>query len=106
MHTFILQLFHQGQQVFCAAGKAAEIMDEHGIAFPHKVQHGLQLGALGILAADFFSEPFINAVGLEGFYLAGFILFHGGNADIGNIHFSFSSLVDKIASRADLQSGK
>ena len=89
MHTFILQLFHQGQQVFCAAGKAAEIMDEHGIAFPHKVQHGLQLGALGILAADFFSEPFINAVGLEGFYLAGFILFHGGNADIGNIHFSF-----------------
>jgi hypothetical protein len=45
-------------------------------------------------------------VGLEGFYLAGFILFHGGNADIGNIHFGFSFPVDKIASRAALQSGK
>ena len=81
-------------------------MNEHGIAFPYKVQHSLQLGALGVFSADFFSEPFINAVGLQGFYLAGFILFYSGNTDIGNIHFGFSFLVDKIESRANLQSVK
>lgn len=55
-------------------------MDIGGIALPHIVEHGLELGPVHTLAADFFGEPFLDAVLFERFDLAGFVLFFGADS--------------------------
>lgn len=60
-------------------------MDIDGIAFPHIVQHGFQLGAIHVLAADLFRKPLVDAVLLEGFNLPRLVLFSGGNSYISNV---------------------
>ena len=77
MHILGLQLLHDGKEVFRTAGKAAEVVDIDGIAFPHIVEHGFQLGAIHVLAADLFREPLVDAVLLEGFNLPRLVLFSG-----------------------------
>lgn len=61
-------------------------MDIDGIALPHIVEHGLELGPVHTLAADFFGEPFLDVVLFERFDLAGFVLFFGADADICDLH--------------------
>lgn len=73
-------------------------MDIDGIALPHIVEHGLELGPVHTLAADFFGEPFLDAVLFECFDLAGFVLFFGADADICNFHGSTSLVGRKIGS--------
>lgn len=70
-------------------------MDIDGIALPHIVEHGLELGPVHTLAADFFGEPFLDAVLFERFDLAGFVLFFGADADVCNFHGS-TSLTDTL----------
>lgn len=75
-------------------------MDIDGIALPHIVEHGLELGPVHTLAADFaadfFGEPFLDAVLFERFDLAGFVLFFGADADVCNFHGSTSLICRKI----------
>lgn len=76
-------------------------MDIDGIALPRIVEHGLELGPVHTLAADFFGEPFLDAVlferfDLAGFVLAGFVLFFGADADVCNFHGSTSLICRKI----------
>lgn len=73
-------------------------MDIDGIALPHIVEHGLELGPVHTLAADFFGEPFLDAVLFERFDLAGFVLFFGADADVCNFHGSTSLVGRKIGS--------
>ena len=73
-------------------------MDIDGIALPHIVEHGLELGPVHTLAADFFGEPFLDAVLLECFDLARFVLFFGADADVCNFHGSTSLVSRKIGS--------
>lgn len=61
-------------------------MDIDGIAFSHIVEHGLELGPVHTLAADFFGEPLLDAMLLERFDLAGFVLLFGADADICDLH--------------------
>ena len=46
-----------------------------------------------LLPLSFFGEPLLNAVLLERFYLAGFVLFFGADADVCDLH-SITSLAD------------
>ena len=85
MHILSLQLLHNGKEVFGTAGKAAKVVDINGIAFPHIVQHGFQLWAVHVLAADLFREPLVDTVFLEGFNLPCLVLFSGGNSYISNV---------------------
>lgn len=71
-------------------------MDIDGIALPHIVEHGLELGPVHTLAADFFGEPFLDAVLFERFDLAGVVLFFGADADVCNFHGSTSLICRKI----------
>ena len=71
-------------------------MNIDGIALPHIVEHGLELGPVHTLAADFFGEPFLDAVLFERFDLAGFVLFFGADADVCNFHGSTSLICRKI----------
>lgn len=71
-------------------------MDIDGIALPHIVEHGLELGPVHTLAADFFGELFLDAVLFERFDLAGFVLFFGVDADVCNFHGSTSLICRKI----------
>lgn len=71
-------------------------MDIDGIALPHIVEHGLELGPVHTLAADFFGEQFLDAVLFERFDLAGFVLFFGADADVCNFHGSTSLICRKI----------
>ena len=71
-------------------------MDIDGIALPHIVEHGLELGPVHTLAADFFGEPFLDVVLFERFDLAGFVLFFGADADVCNFHGSTSLICRKI----------
>lgn len=66
-------------------------MDIDGIALPHIVEHGLELGPVHTLAADFFGEPFLDAVLFERF-----VLFFGAGADVCNFHGSTSLICRKI----------
>ena len=59
-------------------------------------EHGLELGPVHTLAADFFGEPFLDAVLFERFDLAGFVLFFGADADVCNFHGSTSLICRKI----------
>lgn len=68
-------------------------MDIDGIALPHIVEHGLELGPVHTLAADFFGEPFLDAVLFERF-----VLFFGADADVCNFHGSTSLVGRKIGS--------
>ena len=61
-------------------------MDVDGITLTHKVEHGLQLWTMRILAADFFGKPLVDIVRAQGFHLPCLILFGGGDSYIGNIH--------------------
>jgi hypothetical protein len=72
-------------------------VDIDGIALPHIVEHGLELGPVHTLAADFFGEPFLDAVLLECFDLARFILLFGADADICNFHGS--TLLTRLKNR-------
>ena len=71
-------------------------MDIDGIALPHIVEHGLELGPVHTLAADFFGEPFLDAVLFERFDLAGFVLFFGADADVCDLHSITSLICRKI----------
>lgn len=73
-------------------------MDINGIALPHIVEHGLELGPVHTLAADFFGDPLPDAVLFERFDLAGFVLFFGADADVCNFHGSTSLVGRKIGS--------
>ena len=46
------QLLHQLQQVLGVAGEAADGLHDDHIAFADEIQHGVQLRAVGVLAAD------------------------------------------------------
>jgi len=72
-------------------------VDIDGIALPHIVEHGLELGPVHTLAADFFGKPFLDAVLFERFDLAGFVLFFGADADICNFHGS--TLLTRLKNR-------
>jgi hypothetical protein len=61
-------------------------VDIDGIALPHIVEHCLELGPVHTLTADFFGKPLLDAVILERFDLAGFVLLFGADADICNFH--------------------
>ena len=71
-------------------------MDIDGIALPHIVEHGLKLRPVHAFTADFFGEPFLDAVLFERFDLAGFVLFFGADADVCNFHGSTSLICRKI----------
>ena len=71
-------------------------MDIDGIALPHIVEHGLELGPVHTLAADFFGEPFLDAVLVERLDLAGVGVFFGADADVCNFHGSTSLICRKI----------
>ena len=71
-------------------------MDIDGIALPHIVEHGLELGPVHTLAADFFGEPFLDAVLFERFDLASLVLFFSADADVCNFHGSTSLICRKI----------
>ena len=62
------------------------ILNIDGVTLSYIVKHGLKLGSVHTLAADLFGEPLLDAVLLERFNLAGFILFFGADADICNSH--------------------
>ena len=86
MDLLTLEQFHDPKQVRSASGQAAEIVDVDGIAFPGKFQHGLQLGAVGILAGDLLGKPAFDVVLGQGVNLTLLILLGGGYTDIGNPH--------------------
>ncbi len=73
-------------------------MDIDGIALPHIVEHCLELWPVHALAADLFCKPLLDAVLLECFDLAGFVLFFGADADVCNFHGSTSLVGRKIGS--------
>ena len=70
-------------------------MDIDGITLSHIVEHGLELRTVHTLAADFFSEPLLDAVLLERFKLACFVLFFGADADVCNFHDVPHRLIEK-----------
>ena len=73
-------------------------MEIDGIALPHIVEHGLELGPVHTLAADFFGEPLLDAVLLERFDLTSLVLLFGADADVCNFHGSTSLVGRKIGS--------
>lgn len=60
-------------------------MDINGITLAHIVEHGFQLRAVHVLAADLFREPLVDVVFLESFNLPRLVLFSGGNSYISNV---------------------
>lgn len=86
MNLLALEQFHDPKQVGSASGQATEIVDVDGIAFPGKFQHGLQLGAVGVLAGNLLSEPTLDVVLGQGVNLTLLILLGGGYTYIGNPH--------------------
>ena len=86
MNLLALEQLHNLKQVSSASGQAAEIVDVDGIPLPGKFQHGLQLGAVGVLAGNLLSEPTLDVVLGQGIDLTLLILFGGGYTYIGNPH--------------------
>ena len=86
MNFLALEQFHDLEKICCTSGKAAEIVNVDGIPLPGKFQHGLQLGAIGVLAGNLLGEPTLDVVLGQGVNLTLFILFGGGYPDIGNPH--------------------
>lgn len=86
MNLLALEQLHDLKQVSSASGKAAEIVNLDGIPLPGKFQHGLQLGAIGVLAGNLLGEPTLDVMLRQSVNLTLFILFGGGYPDIGNPH--------------------
>ena len=61
-------------------------MDVDGIPLPGKFQHGLQLGAVGVLAGNLLGEPTLDVVLDQRVDLTLLILLGGGYTDIGDPH--------------------
>jgi len=105
MNLLALEQLHDSKQVRSASGQAAEIVDVDGISLPGKFQHGLQLGAVGVLAGDLLSKPALDIMLGQGIDLTLLILFGGGYTDIVYVRESgFENLSWSIAALWEMKS--